>query len=173
MRHESRRLYLLRPAAEPARESLTEQKRSPERAVRDFAQSRGLTFHPVSTRNRGPHPSPGALVHFVRAVCCTIPMTRARIPVPQDEITAFCLRNQIRSLALFGSVLRDDFGPHSDVDILVDFEPDAAIGMLALGRIQRELSSMLARPVDLAPRRGLKLRLRASVLASSEELYAR
>ncbi len=100
-------------------------------------------------------------------------MTRARIPIPQEEIVAFCLRNQISTLALFGSVLRDDFTPHSDVDILVDFEPDAMVGMLALGRMQRELSALLARPVDLVPRRGLKPRIRESVLTSSEELYAR
>jgi uncharacterized protein len=100
-------------------------------------------------------------------------MTRARLPIPQEEIAAFCLRNQIRSLALFGSVLRDDFGPQSDVDMLVDFEPDATVGMLALGRMQRELSALLARPVDLVPRRGLKPRVRASILSSSEELYAR
>ena len=100
-------------------------------------------------------------------------MIRARIPIPQEEIAAFCLRNQIRSLALFGSVLRDDFGPQSDVDVLVDFEPDAAVGMLALGRMQRELSTMLARPVDLVPRRGLKPRIRAILLSSSEEFYAR
>lgn len=100
-------------------------------------------------------------------------MTRPRIPIPQDEIVRFCLRNQVRSLALFGSVLRDDFGPDSDVDILVDFEPDAAVGLLALGRMQRELSALLARPVDLVPRQGLKPRIRAGVLASSEELYAR
>jgi uncharacterized protein len=100
-------------------------------------------------------------------------MTRAHIPIPEEEIRAFCLRNEIRSLALFGSVLRDDFGPNSDVDILVEFEPDARVGMLALGRMQRELSVLLARPVDLVSRGGLKPRLRASVLASSEELYAR
>lgn len=100
-------------------------------------------------------------------------MTRARIPIPQQEIAAFCLRNQIRSLALFGSILRDDFGPHSDVDILVEFELDAAVGMLALGRMRRELSAMLERPVDLVPRQGLKPRIRDSVLTGSEEVYAR
>ena len=88
-------------------------------------------------------------------------MTRARIPIPQEEIADFCLRNQIRSLALFGSVINDDFGP------------DSAVGMLALGRMQRELSTMLARPVDLVPPQGLKPRIRAILLSSSEEFYAR
>ena len=99
-------------------------------------------------------------------------MTRARITIPHEEIVAFCLRNQILSLALFGSVLRDDFGPESDVDVLVDFAPEAVVGMLALGRMQRELSTLLTRPVDLVPRRGLKPRVRDSVMASSEEVYA-
>lgn len=100
-------------------------------------------------------------------------MTRARIAIPKEDIAAFCLRNQIRSLALFGSVLRDDFRADSDIDILVDFESDAVVGMVALGRMQRELSALLARPVDLVPRVGLKPRIRDSVLATSEELYAR
>ena len=49
----------------------------------------------------------------------------ARIDIPKEEIAAFCQRNHIRRMALFGSVLRDDFTPESDVDMLVDFEPDA------------------------------------------------
>lgn len=100
-------------------------------------------------------------------------MTSARIPIPLEEIAAFCHRNQIRSLALFGSVLRDDFRPESDIDILVEFEPDAGIGLLALGRMQRELSALFARPVDLVPRRGLKPGIRSRVVTSSEVLYAR
>lgn len=99
-------------------------------------------------------------------------MTRARIPIPQPALAEFCRRNHIRSLALFGSVLRDDFGPESDVDLLVEFEPGAAVGMLALGRMQRELAALLARPVDLVPKQGLKPRIRESVLASSEQVYA-
>lgn len=50
---------------------------------------------------------------------------KPRIDIPQDKIAEFCRRNRIRKLALFGSVLRDDFTPQSDVDVLVEFEPDA------------------------------------------------
>jgi predicted nucleotidyltransferase len=95
-----------------------------------------------------------------------------QIKIPQDEISDFCHRNQIRSLALFGSVLRPDFQPDSDVDMLVEFDPTAQVGLVALNRMTRELGELLDRPVDLVPRDGLKPQLRASVLASVEVLYA-
>jgi len=99
-------------------------------------------------------------------------MSESRIPIPEEQIAAFCRRNQVRSLALFGSVLREDFGPGSDVDVLVAFEPGARVGFLALGRMQRELSALFGRPVDLVPRDGLKPMVREEVLPSAEVLYA-
>jgi hypothetical protein len=102
-----------------------------------------------------------------------VPVTvNVPLNIPQAQIISFCRRNKIRWLALFGSVLREDFGPESDVDVLVDFEPEARIGFMALGRMQRELSAILQRPVDLVPREGLKSHLRESVLAASKVLYA-
>lgn len=89
-----------------------------------------------------------------------------------QELADFCRRHQIQRLAIFGSVLRDDFGPESDIDVLVEFEPEAQVGLLALSRMQRELSELLHRPVDLVPQVGLKPMIRDSVLASAEELYA-
>lgn len=83
-----------------------------------------------------------------------------------------CRRYQVRHLALFGSVLRDDFGPDSDVDVLVDFDASAQIGFMSLARMQRELADLLGRPVDLVPKPGLKQILRDRVLASTEEIYA-
>ncbi|MBM4461242.1 MAG: nucleotidyltransferase family protein [Chloroflexi bacterium] len=100
-------------------------------------------------------------------------MGRARIPIPRERITDFCRRNQVRSLALFGSVLRADFRSDSDVDLLVEFEPNARIGFLALGRMQRELTALLERPVDLVPKDGLKPLIRQEVLNSTEVIYAR
>ena len=99
-------------------------------------------------------------------------MSRARIPIPEDQIAEFCRRNQVRSLALFGSVLRADFRPDSDVDVLVEFSPDARVGLLAMGRMQRELAALFHHPVDLVPKEGLKPRIREAVLASTEVLYA-
>ena len=98
-------------------------------------------------------------------------MAPPKIILPKDQLTEFCRRNHIRQLELFGSVLRDDFRADSDVDVLVDFEPSATIGFMALGRIQRELSALLQRPVDLVPKNGLKIKIRDSVLASAQVIY--
>ena len=94
------------------------------------------------------------------------------LTIPADEIAAFCRRHHIRELALFGSVLRDDFGPNSDVDVLVEFEPEADIGLLAFARTQRELSELFQRPVDLVTRNGLKPLIKQSVLDRAEIIYA-
>lgn len=99
-------------------------------------------------------------------------MARAVIQMPHDELARFCRRHRIRSLALFGSVLRDDFRADSDVDVLVEFEPEAEIGFIALNQARRDLARLLRRPVDLVPRDGLKPIIRDSVLATAEELYA-
>ncbi len=92
--------------------------------------------------------------------------------IPIAEIERLCKQYEVRELALFGSVVRSDFKTHSDVDLLVEFKPDAPIGYLALLRMQRELSAIFHRPVDLVPKSGLKDRIRASVLASAEVIYA-
>jgi predicted nucleotidyltransferase len=97
---------------------------------------------------------------------------RPQITVPREQIADFCRRNHIRWLALFGSVLRDDFKPDSDVDVLVEFEPAARVTMFTLSRLQRELESIFARPVDFVLKDGLKRRIRASVLASAQVIYA-
>ncbi|MDX1520876.1 MAG: nucleotidyltransferase family protein [Anaerolineae bacterium] len=98
-------------------------------------------------------------------------ISQAKIPIPTDQLKDLCRRYQVRRLALFGSVLRDDFGPESDVDILVDFEPDAEIGFMELSGMQLELAELFHRPVDLVPRDGLKPLIRPSVLSSAELIY--
>ncbi len=87
-------------------------------------------------------------------------------------IKELCKRYHVRELALFGSAVREDFSPTSDVDVLVEFEPDAEVGFIALSRMQRELSVILRRRVDLVPKNGLKPQIRKSVLSSTEILYA-
>ena len=99
-------------------------------------------------------------------------MAKLKIEIPTDEIADFCRRHRIRSLSLFGSVLREDFRPDSDADVLVEFEPDAQVGFIALSRMQRELAELLQRPVDLVPKEGLKPKIREAVLASAEVVYA-
>jgi len=75
-------------------------------------------------------------------------------------------------MSLFGSALRDDFSPQSDVDILVLFEPEVRVGFMTWGRMQRELSALFNRPVDLVPEFGLKPAIREAVIASAQEIYA-
>ena len=96
--------------------------------------------------------------------------TRVRIPIPQAEIEAFCRRNHIRRLALFGSVLRDDFTPNSDVDVLVEFEPGKAPGWEFFS-LQDQLSELLGRRVDLNTPNELSKYFRDDVLAEAEVLY--
>jgi predicted nucleotidyltransferase len=95
-------------------------------------------------------------------------MKRANLAVPKDRLADFCRRNHVRRLAFFGSVLRDDFGPDSDIDVLVEFDPDHVPG-LALIRVQDELSALLGgRPVDLITFKSLHPRIRDRVLADME-----
>lgn len=77
---------------------------------------------------------------------------KPRIDLPRDGIAAFCRRWQVTEFALFGSVLRDDFGPNSDVDVLVRFDPKARPSLLDLVDMQEELSGMFGRKVDLVTR---------------------
>ena len=95
------------------------------------------------------------------------------IPIDGAGLAAFCGRHHIRRLSFFGSVLRSDFGPDSDVDVLVEFEPGETPGFLALHAIETELSGLVGgRKVDLVTRRSLNGRLRDRVLASAEVAYA-
>jgi predicted nucleotidyltransferase len=96
----------------------------------------------------------------------------ARIHIDREQITAFCRRHHIRKLALFGSVLRDDFRPDSDVDVLVEFEPGYAIGLIRLAGMELELSDILGRKVDLRTPADLSRYFRQEVLESAEVQYA-
>ena len=98
---------------------------------------------------------------------------QAKIPIDRRRLAAFCRRHHIRRLALFGSVLRDDFGPDSDIDVLVEFEPEHVPGLLRLARMERELSSLLdGRDVDIRTPQDLSRYFRNEVLASAEVHYA-
>ena len=71
------------------------------------------------------------------------------IEIPENRIREFCRRNGIRKLSMFGSVLRDDFSPESDIDILIEFKDGATPGLFSLMRMQDELTEILGRTVDL------------------------
>jgi predicted nucleotidyltransferase len=98
-------------------------------------------------------------------------LTRPRIKIPKNEIAEFCRRHHIRKLALFGSVLRDDFRPESDVDGLVEFAPDHVPGFIRLASMELELGELLGRTVDLNTPLSLSKYFRDQVLAEAEVLY--
>ena len=95
----------------------------------------------------------------------------AQIELDRARIGTFCRKHLIRKLSLFGSVLRDDFGPDSDVDVLVEFEPEARVGLITFGRIERELGELLGRKVDLNTAGFLSKYFRDEVLAEAEVEY--
>jgi predicted nucleotidyltransferase len=95
------------------------------------------------------------------------------LDISDDRIADFCRLWKVKEFALFGSVLRGDFGPDSDVDVLVTFQPDAEISLFDLGAMQQELEAMFGRRVDLVEEAGVRNPFRRrSILSSREVLYA-
>ena len=98
---------------------------------------------------------------------------RTQIEVPSRQVATFCLRHRIRRFSFFGSVLREDFRPDSDVDVLVEFEPAHVPGLFGMARLERELSELLGgRHVDLRTPEDLSRYFRQDVLAAAEVHYA-
>lgn len=97
--------------------------------------------------------------------------SRLRIEVPTEQIADFCRRHRIRWLAVFGSVLRDDFRPDSDVDVLVEFEADQHYTYFTLSQLEEDLALLLGRKVDLHVPKSLHPFLRDKVLGQAEPLY--
>lgn len=96
-----------------------------------------------------------------------------QIFVDKKGIAKFCQKNQIRRLALFGSVLREDFHPESDIDVLVEFEPAHMPGFFGIARMERELSAIFGgRKVDLRTAEDLSRYFRQDVLREAEVQYA-
>ncbi|MFP4033517.1 MAG: nucleotidyltransferase family protein [Thermodesulfobacteriota bacterium] len=93
------------------------------------------------------------------------------ISIPKTDIQEFCRRNQIRRLSFFGSVLRDDFTAQSDVDVLVEFEPEARIGLITLSGMEIELTQILGRRVEIHTLKGLNPLFREEVLETAEVTY--
>jgi predicted nucleotidyltransferase len=101
---------------------------------------------------------------------CIMP-EKTKLIVPKEKIANFCRKNKIRKLSFFGSALRDDFGPDSDVDILIEFEHDVRIGLLGLSSLEIQLVEMIGRKVDLNTPGFLSTYYREKVLAESEVQY--
>ena len=96
---------------------------------------------------------------------------KSNIDIPKEKIAEFCKKHHIRKLSLFGSALRDDFTPESDLDILVEFEPGTRIGMIRLAGLEIELSETLGRKVDLNTPGFLSKYYRDKVLAEAAVHY--
>ncbi|MDI6751706.1 MAG: nucleotidyltransferase family protein [bacterium] len=98
---------------------------------------------------------------------------RTKINLSTQEIAEFCQKNNIRKLSVFGSVLRDDFGPESDVDVLVEFGPGEVVGFFRLASMELELSEILGHKVDLRTPAELSRYFRKEVINQSKVQYAK
>ena len=102
-------------------------------------------------------------------------MSGAAIDIPMEAVKEFCRRWKVKELALFGSVLREDFGPASDVDVLVEFASEARWSLFDLVHMENELAGLLGRPVDLVERKAVEQSenyiRRKHILESVEPLY--
>lgn len=99
-------------------------------------------------------------------------MTYHGIHFDREKIAEFCRRRGVARLSLFGSILRDDFGPESDIDVLVEFLPDVRVSLFALGDMLVELSEMLGRQVDLKTPGFIADRILRHVRQEAEVQYA-
>ena len=97
---------------------------------------------------------------------------KTQIKIPKKKIEEFCKNHRIHKLSLFGSFLRKDFRPDSDLDILVEFEPGQVVGFLKLAGMEMELSEILKHKVDLRTPAELSRYFRQEVLDSAEVQYA-
>lgn len=96
----------------------------------------------------------------------------AGLVLPMEEIAEVCRRYRVRELAVFGSAARGEMRADSDIDLLVDFQPDASGGLLEYAGLMLDLSEVLHRTVDLVERDGLKPLLRKEVVSEARTIYA-
>jgi len=94
------------------------------------------------------------------------------VQVDQTGLVELCQRFHVRELSCFGSAVRGDMRPDSDLDLLVEFQPDANVDLVDYAALMLELSQLLGRPVDLVSKKGLRPLIRASVLQEARLLYA-
>jgi uncharacterized protein len=101
---------------------------------------------------------------------------KTAIPLPKDQIADFCTHWQVAELSLFGSILREDFHPNSDIDVLIAFTPEADWGLLEHVQMQQELKAILGREVDLVSKRAIERSSnwirRQEILSTAQPIYA-
>ncbi len=96
----------------------------------------------------------------------------AGIELPENELSELCRRYQVKELAVFGSVVRGEMRPDSDIDLLVEFFPESGVDLVDHFAAERELSALLGRKVDLVSKRALRSTLREGVLSHARIIYA-
>ena len=105
----------------------------------------------------------------------TVTRPKTRVTIPRKKLGEFCRRWKISELAFFGSVLRDDFHPNSDIDLLVSFNPKATVSLFDLVRMQNELGEIFGREVDLVERRAIEKSenyiRRKGILSNTKVIY--
>ena len=107
----------------------------------------------------------------MRAIILSVQKKKFRIP--RKKIAEFCKRWSITEFSVFGSALRDDFHPESDVDVLVSLDPTAHIGLLEMAQMQIELENLFKRPVDLLEKESLRNPYRKrEILKTAQVIYA-
>jgi uncharacterized protein len=97
-------------------------------------------------------------------------LSHVKIDLPMDKISTFCAKWKISEFALFGSVLREDFGPDSDVDVLIEFAEHAGWSLLEWVEMIEELKSIFGREIDLASKRGLRNPFRRQQILTTREI---
>ncbi len=95
---------------------------------------------------------------------------QTQVPINAQAISSFCRKWQVREMSLFGSVLRDDFGPDSDIDVLVSFAPDAPWSLWHLIEMREELQALFGRPVDLVEKEALENPFRRQAILQSRKI---
>ena len=98
-------------------------------------------------------------------------MKPGRIKITKEQIAEFCKKNHIKKLALFGSILHDDFRPDSDVDMLVYLDHSVPTGLMKMARMERQLSEIVGRKVDLRTPNEISDYFRDDVMAEAEAIY--
>ena len=97
-------------------------------------------------------------------------MRRKKFTLPRKKIAEFCKRWSITEFSVFGSVLREDFRPDSDIDVLISIDPKAHIGLLEIAKIQIELENMLKHPVDMVEKERLRYPYRKNEILRTAQL---
>lgn len=103
------------------------------------------------------------------------PTIQTRLGLSSQDVATFCQQWDIAKMALFGSILRDDFRADSDIDLLITFAPDARQGLLTLAKIKHELESRLQRPIDLVPEASIQMSdnwiRQRDILSTAQTIY--